>query len=204
MTRIDVLDHGFVELEEHMGGDAAVVRAARICYDSESSGLEADAKLIQRLIKGAHNTVFEHAVFRFYVKCPLYITAQWMRHRIGTFNQRSLRYCAAAREYYTPQDEPMRDLYRGYMEQGFNAYEDLVHSGWPKERARGVIGAAAYTEFVWTVNAWSLMNWLTKRLHKTAQWEHRQYAKAILLLWTEVMPITSAAWRELHYAANVG
>ena len=194
MIHIDVLDHGFVELEDHMGGDAAVVRAARICYDSESSG--EDAKLIQRLVLGdpAHNTVFEHAVFRFYVKCPLYITAQWMRHRIGTFNQRSLRYCAAEREYYIPKDEPMLDLYRRYMEREFDAYEDLVRGGWAKERARGVIGTAVYTEFIWTVNAWSLMNWLTKRLDKAAQWEHRQYAQAVLVLFRQAMPITAEAF----------
>ena len=43
-----------------------------------------------------------------------------------------------------------------------------------------MLGTAVYTEFIWTVNAWSLMNWLDKRLDTGAQWEHRQYAEAAL------------------------
>ena len=98
------------------------------------------------------------------------------------------------REYYIPKDEPMLDLYRRHMEREFDAYEDLVRGGWAKERARGVIGTAVYTEFIWTVNAWSLMNWLTKRLDKAAQWEHRQYAQAVLVLFRQAMPITVEAF----------
>ena len=67
-------------------------------------------------------------------------------------------------------------------------------AGWRKEQARGVLGTAIYTEFIWTVNAWSLMNWLTKRLDKGAQWEHRQYALAALAIWREVMPVTAEAF----------
>ena len=202
MTRIDVLDHGFVELIDTMGGDAAVIRAARICYDSESSG--EDAKLIQRLMKARHNTPFEHAYFTFKVKAPLAVTRQIMRHRVCSFNERSLRYCTAEREYYSPSDEPGLDAYRRHVESCFDVYEDLCKEGWKKERARFVLPVCVYTTFIWTINCWSLCNFLEKRLDKAAQWETRQYAKALSLLWTEAMPITSAAWRELHYAANMG
>ena len=39
--------------------------------------------------------MFEHAVFRFGVKCPIFVARQWMRHRICSFNEKSLRYCVA-------------------------------------------------------------------------------------------------------------
>jgi thymidylate synthase (FAD) len=190
-----------------MGGDAAVIRGARICYGSESSGPDADARLIQRLMRSEpkHNTVFEHAVFRWGVKCPIFVARQWMRHRIGSFNERSLRYCVASREYYVPSLSTEGDQtgeaalladYTRQMEASLDLYEKLVAAGWRKEQARSVLGLGTYTEFIWTVNAWSLMNWLTKRLHKSAQWEHRQYALAVLQLYEEAMPVTAGAFKE--------
>jgi thymidylate synthase (FAD) len=143
-----------------------------------------------------HNTVFEHAVFRFAVKCPIFVARQWMRHRIGTFNERSLRYCIADREYYVPDGTEGIDEYRVHMESAFDLYQSLLEMGWKRERARGVLGTAVYTEFIWTVNAWSLMNWLSKRYHKTAQWEHRQYADGVLSLFEIEMPITAGAFKE--------
>ena len=198
--RRPVLDKGWVQLEDIMGGDAAVIRGARICYQSVARTPDADVRLIRRLMAGdpKHNTVFEHAVFRFGVKCPLFVARQWLRHRIGTFNEKSLRYCLAEREYYVPQDD-LADLdqYVRHMEASFDLYEQLVAVGWKRERARGILGTAVYTEFIWTVNAWSLMNWLHKRLDRSAQWEHRQYAEKVLSIYHEVMPVTASAFEEL-------
>ena len=199
VARRSVLDKGWVELEEHIGGDAAVTRGARICYQSTARNPQADVRLIRRLLSSEprHNTVFEHAVFRFFVKCPLFVARQWMRHRIGTFNEKSLRYCVADREYYVPQGLAKTDAYVQHMKASFDLYEQLVAAGWKREQARGVLGTAVYTQFIWTVNAWSLMNWLQKRIAPSAQWEHRQYAEAILGIYREVMPVTGGAFAEL-------
>jgi thymidylate synthase (FAD) len=194
-----VLDKGCLQLEDWMGGDAAVVRGARICYQSEARSPDADERLIRRLMRSEpkHNTVFEHAVLRFGVKCPIFVARQWMRHRICSFNERSLRYCLADRAYYVPEgDLAQREAYVRHMEASFDLYEQLVAAGWKREQARGVLGTALYTEFIWTVNAWSFMNWLFKRLDKGAQWEHRQYAEAGLSIYSEVMPITASAFTE--------
>ena len=123
----------------------------------------------------------------------------------NSFNEKSLRYCTAEREYYVPdasridpgQKHPharnMTNLY-GYHDaigKAFDRYECLVADAWPREVARGALPLSIYTEFVWTVNAWSLMNWLNKRLDPAAQWEHRQYAEAALQLWKQAMPVTA-------------
>lgn len=199
MYRRPVLDKGFIELEEWMGGDAAVIRAARICYQSTAKAPGADERLIRRELRREPkvNTIFEHAVFRWHIKCPIFVARQWMRHRIGSFNELSLRYCIAERLYYVPAGATDTDAYRAHMEASFDLYERLVAAGWRKEQARGVLGTAIYTEFIWTVNAWSLMNWLSKRLDKAAQWEHRQYALAALEIWREVMPVTANAFAEI-------
>lgn len=200
LPKCAVLDKGWLQLEDLMGGDQAVIRGARICYQSAARNADADVRLIRRLISSEpkHNTVFEHAVFRFDCKCPLFVARQWHRHRIASYNEKSLRYCAADREYYVPEcDSAQRAIYVAALEAGFDAYEALVAAGWARERARGVLGLAVYTEFIWTVNAWSFMNWLYKRLDKGAQWEHRQYAEAALGIFEQVMPITGRAFREL-------
>jgi thymidylate synthase (FAD) len=191
-----VLDKGYLQLETMMGGDEAVVRGARICYQSEARDEKADQRLIHRLMTSfpKHNTVFEHAVFRFGVKCPLFVARQWMRHRIASYNEKSLRYCVADRAYYVPTEPESQATYVAHMEASFDLYEQLIEQGWPKERARGVLGTAIYTEFIWTVNFWSLCNWLTKRLDPASQWEHRQYARAALRMLQEVMPISTAAF----------
>jgi len=195
MIKRNVLDKGWVQLEEMMGGDNACVTAARICYQSEGGSPEADKKLINRLIKAHHNTPFEHAVFRFRVKAPIFVTRQLMRHRLCSFCEKSLRYCVADREYYTPANIDTDD-YREHMERSFDVYESLVNSGWKREQARGILGTCVYTEFVWTINAWSLINWMHKRCNKAAQWEHRQYALAVLEMFKEVMPITAEAFEK--------
>ncbi len=205
LRRVNILDKGWVQLEECLGGDEAVVRGARICYQSRPHRREDDTRLIRRLMSSEpkHNTVFEHAVFRWGIKCPIFVARQWMRHRIGSFNEKSLRYCTADREYYIPADEELTVEYARHMEASFDLYERLVQAGWRKERARAVLGTAVYTEFIWTVNAWSLMNWLTKRIHKSAQWEHRQYALGVLQLYEETMPVTAAAFKEFVLGRSV-
>lgn len=191
-----------------MGGDQAVIAAARICYDSESRGLDSDRKLIERLLGGEikHNTPIEHSVFRFKVKCPIFVARQWLRHRIGTFNERSLRHCLAEEDYYIPRDFNIyeEDMYKKAISHALQAYKNLVDLGYRREVARGVLPFAVYTRFIWTVNAWSLMNWLQKRLDKAAQWEHRQYAKAILKIFLQEMPITANAFCKYIYLSEEG
>jgi thymidylate synthase (FAD) len=53
-----------------------------------------------------------------------------------------------------------------------------------------------YTEWYWTVNARSLMNFLALRTQEDAQLEIREYARAVETIWSERMPVTHAAWRE--------
>jgi thymidylate synthase (FAD) len=52
----------------------------------------------------------------------------------------------------------------------------------------------AYTEFYWTVNARSLMNFLSLRNAETAQREIRRYAAACERFLEEKMPVTHAAF----------
>jgi len=72
--------------------------------------------------------------------------------------------------------------------------EQLVELGVARELARSVLPVGAYTEFYWTVNARSLMNFLSLRNSETAQREIRRYAEACERFLEDRMPVTYAAF----------
>ena len=70
----------------------------------------------------------------------------------------------------------------------------LVELGVARELARCVLPVGAYTEFYWTVNARSLMNFVSLRADEAAQREIRRYAQACERFLEETMPVTYAAF----------
>jgi thymidylate synthase (FAD) len=215
---IPVLDHGFVRLDGCMADDLSVVNAARVSFAQRSEQLdERNQGLIRFLMRERHGTPFEHNAFRFHVKLPIFVMREWARHRIGSFNEWSARYSQLDPEFYIPEPEDVRtqvgkpgaysfdpvepelaehtrETQRAVYEQAYAAYLDLLEQGVAKEVARNVLPVAIYTQFYWTVNARSLMNFLSLRNAVTAQREIRRYAAACEQLFGERMPITHAAF----------
>jgi thymidylate synthase (FAD) len=192
MIKQDVLNAGYVRLVEYMGGDESVIRNARRCWRSENkSSEESDRNLIRHLLREGHMTPFETIVFTFDVKCPIFVARQWMRHRIGSFNEESLRYCVAERDYFIPHGLNQQQLafWKMYNDEQFDRY-DLLTQTMPKEQARSILPLGTYTKFYWTVNGRSLMNFLKLRLDKSAQAEIREYAKVILDMVKIVAPVS--------------
>ena len=198
MTKIDCLNNGYIELLEHMGGDAAVVRAARKCWGSESKGAESDRKLIRHLLTAGHKTPFEFMAFNFSVKAPLFIARQWFRHRHAGICEQSMRHCVAERDDWVPDDldEHHKSEWAWYSLVAFNGYRGFVKAGMPKEQARAILPQGMYVSWDWTVNGSSLMNFLTLRTDKHAQKEIQVYAKAILELVEPVAPVSFGEWKE--------
>ncbi len=192
MIKQDVLNAGYVRLVEYMGGDESVIRNARRCWRSENkSSEESDRNLIRHLLREGHMTPFETIVFTFDVKCPIFVARQWMRHRIGSFNEESLRYCVAERDYFIPSGLNQQQLtfWKMYNDEQFDRY-NLLTQTMPKEQARSILPLGTYTKFYWTVNGRSLMNFLKLRLDKGAQAEIREYAKVILDMAKIVAPVS--------------
>jgi thymidylate synthase (FAD) len=215
---IRVLDHGFVRLDGVMAGDLSVVNGARVSFARRKVEMDdADAGLIRFLIRERHGTPFEHNAFRFHIRCPIFVAREWMRHRVGSFNEFSLRYARASEDFYVPEPEDVRtqvgkpgaytfetvepeladetrEALREVYERAYTTYERLVEAGVAREVARSVLPVGAYTEFYWTVNARSLMNFVSLRASETAQREIRRYAEAVERFLEEHMPITHAAF----------
>ena len=215
---IRVLDHGFVRLDGVMASDLSVANAARVSFARKKDELdEADEGLIRFLMRDRHGTPFEHNAFRFHIRCPIFVAREWMRHRVGSFNEFSMRYAKATDEFYVPEPEDVRtqvgkpgaytfepvaddlaerarDELREVYEHAFAAYERLVEEGVAREIARAVLPVGAYTEFYWTVNARALMNFVSLRAAETAQREIRRYAEAVEHFFAQKMPVTHAAF----------
>ena len=75
-----VLDKGVVRLVDFMGGDSAVVQSARVSFGKGITNDERDKKLLFFLLANGHETPFEHSVFKFHIKCPVFVARQWFRH----------------------------------------------------------------------------------------------------------------------------
>src|SRR4029078_8334003 len=69
---------------------------------------EPDAGLIRFLMRDRHGTPFEHNSFRFHIRCPIFVAREWMRHRVGSFNEVSMRYAKATDDFYVPELEDVR------------------------------------------------------------------------------------------------
>jgi thymidylate synthase ThyX/transposase len=81
---IEVLDHGFVRLDDSMASDLSVVNAARVSFARRKDEMdESDEGLIRFLMRDRHGTPFEHNAFRFHVRAPIFVAREWFRHRIG-------------------------------------------------------------------------------------------------------------------------
>ena len=215
---IRVLDHGFVRLDDAMASDLSVVNAARVSFARRKEVMdESDEGLVRFLMRDRHGTPFEHNSFRFHVRAPLFVAREWFRHRVGSFNEFSMRYARATDDFYVPEAEDVRtqvgkpgsysfdpvtpevaettrEELRAVYDAAYSAYERLVELGVARELARLVMPVGAYTEFYWTVNARSLMNFVSLRAAETAQREIRRYADACELFFAERMPVTHAAF----------
>src|SRR5881296_925414 len=156
---IRVLDHGFVRLDGAMASDLSVVNAARVSFARRKEAMdESDEGLIRFLMRDRHGTPFEHNAFRFHVRAPLFVAREWFRHRVGSFNEFSMRYAKASDEFYVPEPEDVRsqvgkpgaysfepvepelaeqtrEELRAVYDAAYTAYERLVAAGVARELA---------------------------------------------------------------------
>ena len=215
---VRVLDHGFVRLDDAMADDLSVVNSARVSFGRRKEQMEpADEGLIRFLMRDRHGTPFEHNSFRFHIRTPIFVAREWFRHRVGSFNEFSMRYARATDDFYLPEPEDVRsqvgkpgsysfepvdpelaeqtrEELRAVYEQAYATYERLVEAGVARELARAALPVGAYTEFFWTVNARALMNFLSLRNAETAQREIRRYAEACETFFAARMPVTYDAF----------
>src|SRR2546429_7316590 len=166
---IRVLDHGFVRLDGSMATDLSVVNAARVSFARRKEEMdEGDEGLIRFLMRDRHGTPFEHNSFRFHIRAPIFVAREWFRHRVGSFNEFSMRYARATEDFYVPEAddvrsqvgkpgaysfepvaaelaEQTREELREVYDHAYATYERLVEAGVAREAARSVMPVCAFT-----------------------------------------------------------
>jgi len=213
-----VLDQGFVKLVDWMGGDDAIVQAARA---SEGEGIKTakeDKRLIGYLMKNRHTSPFEMVEFKFHVAAPIFVFRQWHRHRTWSYNEISARYTEMADKHYaadparmTTQDAknhqasttlPVADaeeaaaLLNMAHEVTYSIYETLLGMGVNRETARRALTFDLYSEMYAKVDLHNLLGFLALRTDSHAQQEIREYANAMLELIQPVVPWAIEAWEK--------
>jgi len=217
---VKVLDHGIIEIIDHMGSDQSIERAARVSYggDKQERTVEETTKLLNYLMEHEHTSPFEHAVVQMYVKCPIFVARQWLRHRTWSYAEASYRYKQAPCEFYEPEvwrgqskdNKQMSDGTVDYKEPGaigitgmsLLVYEDMLNQGVSREMARMVLPVSLYTEFYATVDLHNLLHFVRLRLHSHAQEEIRVYAEVIAKWIEEYFPITWGAFKKHRLGDN--
>ena len=215
-----VLDHGFVELVDHMPRenlDKAIVDGARVSYQTGTKTTRGDRGLIRYLVRNWHTSPLELVVFKFRIKEPLYIARQWLRHRTASVNEMSARYSIVDEEYYEPEilrgqsvvnhqgsegtvdiGEELKGALSSQYKDAFKLYEQLLEKGVCREQARGVLPQSTYTSFVWKMDLHNLMHFLQLRMDHHAQKEIQEYATAIYDLIQPLVPLTMEAFMDFR------
>lgn len=219
-----------VELVRASAGDADVVFAARVSTVGEQSFEEVDddadrsAGLINYLMRDRHGSPFEHNSMTFFVRAPIFVWREHMRHRIASYNEESGRYRQLEPVFYVPDrqrplvqvgktgaydflpgDDAQYDLIDVEMHRlcasAYAAYERMLDAGIAREVARMVLPVSIYSSAYVTLNARSLMNFLSLRrkaedshFPSYPQREIEMVAERYEEEWSRLMPITHAAF----------
>jgi thymidylate synthase (FAD) len=230
VTDVEFRSDVTVELVRAAAQDADVLFAARVSTKGEASldDVDADAQrsqgLINYLMRDRHGSPFEHNSMTFFVSAPIFVFREFMRHRIASYNEESGRYRELRPVFYVPGPERKLvqegkpgayDFVDGTPEQhritveqtkaacegAYAAYQAMLDAGVAREVARTVLPVGTYSSMYVTMNARSLMNFLSLRTKRPdaafpsfPQREIEMVAEAMEDYWAELMPLTHAAF----------
>ncbi|HWP30630.1 MAG TPA: FAD-dependent thymidylate synthase [Fimbriimonadales bacterium] len=217
---IRVLDKGFVRLVDYLGGDARIVQAARVSYGAGTKTVREDRALIHYLLRNDHTSPFEQVILTFHCKMPIFVARQWVRHRTARLNEISGRYSVMKDEFYLPVPQEVRtqdqvkkqgrseevvplekaeEIIAKLQEEQrrvYENYEKMIEEGIARELARMNLPLSLYTEWYWQIDLHNLFHFLHIRMDEHAQYEIREYAKALAMCAKAVAPMAYEAWEE--------
>jgi len=208
-----------------MGDDTSIVQAARVSYGKGTKTVSEDRNLIRYLMRHRHTSPFEMVEYKFHVKLPIFVARQWIRHRTANVNEYSGRYSILPDEFYIPSPDDVRKQSRTNkqgrsdepidIETANEFIEDLQKTqnllyeryNWylsheiARELARINLPLSTYTEWYWKIDLHNLFHFLELRLHPTAQFEIREYAKVIAQIVKATCPIAYEAFEDYRLNA---
>lgn len=179
-------------------------RATRVCSDTSTPR--------------STRHLFEMCTLTVEVCAPIFVYRQWHRHRTQSYNEASARYMPLPDVNYVPSVERLMvnggknkqargsvdvtltaehaAVFRRALQQQYDAaeslYQEALAAGVPKELARVHLPVARYSTMRASANLLNWLRFLRLRLDPHAQWEIREYAKALGTLLAHHYPRTWA------------
>jgi thymidylate synthase (FAD) len=199
-----------VELLGYFGTDRDIANAAwTSSLDQQKKEARSDeevSRVVRFLIKNKHSSPIEQVAYRFYISMPIFVSRQFMRHRLQSPNEMSGRYRILPDEFYTiPEDveaiaEKVGDhslvtewsdlnknayaFYQKRLERYWQAEEEgkITNDEYKRFREilRGILGTAFFTKVTTVFNLRSLANFFSLRLDPHAQPEIQEVARQML------------------------
>lgn len=213
-----------------MGSDRHVAAYAWTSTDKDRTAFDCDEKEIRRIIrfcmKGSgpgrpHASPFGHSHISVHATdIPLFVVAQWERHRTQNFSEESLRYVISPGDFYVPSPERVRGqvgrpgaytytqldaqtaekiiaiIHRNGM-RAIADYQEILDLGGAAELARTVLPLGIFKKLYATASLRNWLGYLVLRNEEHTQVEHREdVAEQIEAILWDRFPITMAAWDE--------
>ena len=200
------------------------LEASRLDGTETDADRARDRGLINYLMRDRHGSPFEHNSMTFYVQAPIFVFREFMRHRIASYNEESGRYRELRPVFYVPdadrnliqtgkpgayefqpgtaeQSALVEQQTRDVSRHAYEAYQRMLEAGVAREVARIVLPLTIYSSMYVTMNARSLMNFLSLRTQRDGthfpsfpQREIEMCAEKMEAFWAELMPMTFDAF----------
>jgi len=216
----DILDHGQVVLLDVFGSDARIAESARVSYGKGTKKVSSDKALIRYLLRHRHTSPFEMCEVLFYLKVPIFVARQLVRHRTANINEMSGRYSEFPEELYVPDEvqlgpqSPINNQGRAgavaslqtkraqleirrATDEAFQSYDRLLtQSNVSKEISRIVLPLSVYTELYWKCDLHNFFHFCRLRLDNHAQYEIRVMARAMFDTIIPFFPLAADAFQD--------
>jgi thymidylate synthase (FAD) len=209
-----------VECLDSMGSDLTVVNSARVSFNKRTLSFDTDkernSKLIKYLSNNKHMSPFGHSFASFYVKAPIFVARQLVKHKFLRWNEVSRRYVDTTPNWYRPEfwrkqtkdkkqgsgsiieDENIQSQATFYLNDiiadAMSAYSQLLGMGICEEQARMVLPLCHLTEWYWSGSLDAFADMCILRCAEDAQVESRMVADQISNKMKELFPVS---WKEL-------
>jgi thymidylate synthase (FAD) len=209
-----------VECLDSMGSDLTVVNSARVSFNKRTLSFDTDkernSKLIKYLSDNKHMSPFGHSFASFYVKAPIFVARQLVKHKFLRWNEVSRRYVDTTPNWYRPEfwrkqtkdkkqgsgsiieDENIQAMATFYLNDiiadAMSAYSQLLGMGICEEQARMVLPLCHLTEWYWSGSLDAFADMCILRCAEDAQVESRMVADQISNKMKELFPVS---WKEL-------
>ena len=221
-----------VKLVDSMARDSTVIHAAKVSTLGDRADSlyvapedQSNAGLINYLMRDRHGSPFEHNAFTFFVKAPIFVFREFMRHRIASYNEESGRYSVLKPEFYIPgngrnmvqegkpgaynyvpgfpsQVAATQAAHKVTSREAYERYDYLLKLGIAQEVARMSLPLNIYSSMYVTMNARALMNFLSLRVKSDIS-TYRSFPQREIEMAAEQMEAKFARLMPLTYDAFI-